>query len=93
MSIKNTYYHLFPLESIKKDEIKKNNNNQNIFHPQEIPIISNFSMKKTSNSEKKPKREKLRIIIKNKNNYKKNLNLELKIIPANFKESKKIQVE
>ena len=93
LSIKNTYYHLFRLESIKKDEIKKNNNNQNIFHPQEIPIISNFSMKKTSNSEKKPKREKLRIIIKNKNNYKKNLNLELKIIPANFKESKKIQVE
>ena len=93
LPIKNTYYHLFRLETIKKDEIKKNNNNQNIFHPEEIPIISNFSMKKTSNSEKKPKRGKLRIIIKNKNNNKKNLNLELKIIPANFKESKKIQVE
>ena len=94
--IKNTYYQIFQLQSIKREELK-NNNNQNIFLPKDIPIISNSLIKHSFNSEKRTKKEKLLICFKNKKNCKeekekKNINLELKIIPANFKVSKKIQV-
>ena len=85
---------------MKKEEFLKNNK-PTIFDPKEIPIITNSSLHTQSQShsfsKKNLKKEKIFHIFNNKykfNGKKKenNINLELKIIPAGFKISKKIQV-
>ena len=90
-------------ESTKNSNSNNINNNskQIIFNPKDIPFISNSISKSKSQSQSKKKLKKDKILpylnyknhifdkTKKNNNVK---NLELKIIPANFKESKKIQV-
>ena len=93
---KNAYYTLFQLESLKKDGIKSNIKPV-LFKPKEIPLIINNSVHSHSYSNKIPKRHRPLIYLKdrkiiNEKNIKKNNDLELKIIPTNFKESKKIQI-
>ena len=97
---KSGVYNLSKLEAMKKEEFLKNNK-PTIFDPKEIPIITNSSLHTQSQShsfsKKNIKREKIFHIFNNKykfNGKKKenNINLELKIIPAGFKISKKIQV-
>jgi hypothetical protein len=89
LPIKEVYYNLFKLQSFKNEELLENNKN-------EIPIITN-----SSKSYSIPKRN-IRKINKmlytknvytetNKNDRVKN-NLQLKVVPSNFKCSKKIQV-
>ena len=97
---KSGIYNLSKLEAMKKEEFLKNNK-PIIFDPKEIPIITNSSLHAQSQShsfsKKNLKKEKIFHISNNKckfNGKKKenNINLELKIIPAGFKISKKIQV-
>ena len=90
------YYNLFKSEYIKKQEYIKNNKIMPL-NPKEIPIITNSSFQSHSHSKKKFINKKYLFLHKEKfklngKNKEKNINLELKIIPANFKESKKIQV-
>ena len=82
-------YTIYKMESLKKEELKRNNN-PTIINQQNIPIITNFSKKITSNSEKKLKKAK-RFTFKGKIKEK-NINLEMKKIPSNFNKSKKIKV-
>ena len=91
--MRKSYYQIIQIESLKKEALKSNIN-QTILDPQKIPIITNSPMNYSSNSKKKFKK---RINLVKKNIYKpekkhNNNNLELKIIPSNFKVSKKIQV-
>ena len=101
--IKQAYFNLFKLECLKKEELLKNG--PSLFIPKEIPIITNssFQSKSQSNSQshsnphKKPKNEKTTVFSKNKitlnqKNQEKDRNIKLKIVPTNFKESKKIQI-
>ena len=90
--MKKTYYQIIQIESLKKEALK-NNITQTILNPKEIPIITNSSMNHSYSN----KKYKSRINLVKKKIYKpekkhNNINLELKIIPANFKVSKKIQV-
>ena len=100
MPNKSGIYNLFKLEALKKEEFLKNNK-PTISNPNEIPIITNSSLYTQSQShslsKKKLKKEKIFQIYNNKSKFngkkrEKNINLELKIIPAGFKISKKIQV-
>ena len=91
-------YNLSKLEALKKEEFLKNNK-QTKSNPKEIPFITNFSFQTQSHSLSKKHFKKEKIFSHSKDKYKfngknkeKNINLELKIIPANFKISKKIQV-
>ena len=71
----------------------KNNINQTILDPKEIPIITNCSMNHSFS--KKKYKNRINLVSKNIKNLEKKHNknnLELKIIPANFKVSKKIQI-
>jgi len=101
--IKQAYFNLFKLECLKKEELLKNG--PSLFIPQEIPIITNSSVQSKSqsnsqshsNPKKKPKNEKTTVFSKNKissiqKNQEKDRNIKLKIVPTNFKESKKIQI-
>ena len=88
------YYNLLKYDSMKKEELIKNRIQP--LNPKEIQLITNSSsFQSHSNSKKKLKKGKpfhFSIFKYNEKNKERNLNLELKIIPANFKESKKIQV-
>ena len=97
-------YHLLKLEAQKKEELLKNEKNT-IFNPNEIPIITNCLFEDqpqsqcNSHSYSKKNLKKGHIFDFSNNKYRfngkhkeKSNNLELKIIPTNFKESKKIQV-
>lgn len=87
------YYNLLKYDSKKKENLIKNRLKP--LNPKEIKWITNSSFKSHSYSKKKLKKGKLfhySIYKYNEKNKERNINLELKIIPANFKESKKIQV-
>ena len=102
--IKQAYFNLFKLECLKKEELLKNG--PSLFVPKEIPIITNSlvqsksqlqSNSKSNSNPKKPKNEKTVVFSKNKislnlKNQEKDRNIKLKIVPTNFKESKKIQI-
>ena len=98
LPIKQRYYNLLHLENQKKEEESQENKHL-LFNPKEIPIVTNSLSKSQSNSKKKMKKEKflpylnyknrINNRVKKKNN---NINIQLKVVPTNFKESKKIQV-
>jgi hypothetical protein len=103
--IKKAYFNLFKLECLKREELQKNN--PSLFIPKDIPIITNSSFQSKSQSQsnsqshsnpkKKQRKEKTTIFSKNKislnqKNQEKDRNIRLKIVPNNFKESKKIQM-
>ena len=88
------YYKLYQIENMKKEELKKN-----ILSPKDIPIITNSSIQMNTNSSKNSnlKKNKKLVFIKNKSDYnakkqRKKINLNLKIIPANFKDSKRLKI-
>ena len=92
LQITKAYYSLYQIEKLKKELIKTN-----ILSTKDIPIITNSSMQMISNSKKNFEKDKKLVIIKNKSDYnakkqRKKINLDLKIIPANFKDSKRLQI-
>ena len=101
LPIKQAYYKLFQIENLKKEELKKNIKPV-LFIPKEIPIVTNSSKSHSlSHSKSKAKlrnkktfvysRDKDKNYIKEKN-QEKDKNIQLKIVPTNFKESKKMEI-
>ena len=94
LPIKEAYYKLFQIETFKKQGLPKNNNI--IFNSNEIPIITNSS--KSHSIPKRNIKKKSRLLyFKNKfdinrKNQENNKNIQLKVVPSNFKQSKRIQV-
>jgi hypothetical protein len=101
LPIKQAYYKLFQIENLKKEELQKNNKPV-LFIPKEIPIITNSSKSHSqSHSKSKARLKNKKTIVyskdKDKNYIKekiqeKDKNLQLKIVPTNFKESKKMEI-
>ena len=101
LPIKRAYYKLFQIENLKKEELQKNNKPV-LFIPNEIPIITNSSKSHSqSHSKSKAKLKNKKVILysrdKDKNyikekNQEKDKNIQLKVVPTNFKESKKMEI-
>lgn len=101
LPVKQAYYKLFQIENLKKEELQKNNKPV-LFIPKDIPIVTNSS-KSHSQSHPKSKaklknkkaivysRDKDKNYIKEKN-QEKDKNIQLKVVPTNFKESKKMEI-
>ena len=101
LPIKQAYYKLFQIENLKKEELQKNNKPV-LFIPNEIPIITNSSKSHSqSHSKSKARLKNKKVIVyskdKDKNyikekNQEKDKNIQLKVVPTNFKESKKMEI-
>ena len=101
LPIKQAYYKLFQIENLKKEELQKNNKPL-LFIPKEIPIVTNSSKSHSqSHSKSKSKLRNKKAVVysrdKDKNyikekNQEKDKNIQLKVVPTNFKESKKMAI-
>ena len=101
LPIKQAYYKLFQIENLKKEELQKNNKPL-LFIPKEIPIVTNSSKSHSqSHSKSKSKLRNKKAVVysrdKDKNyikekNQEKDKNIQLKVVPTNFKESKKMEI-